>query len=181
MKINFNFQHSIKSIILIEILSIFSLSTQLKTNLRSLTDYSTLTFSEGSITETIEGNGYTISSTTLTITNSGTYILTGSCLECNVEIKKSTTDVILILNSLTLSCSTSAPIVLKKSTSVTIQLEGTSTITDLENIENEEDDNFEGAAIKLKSESSLIIKGSGTLNAIGSSCKNGIKGGLLHQ
>ncbi len=114
MKINLNFQHSIKSIILIEILSIFSLSKQLKTNLRSLTDYPTLTFSEGSITETIEGSGYTISSTTLTITNSGTYILTGSCSECNVEIKKSTTDVILILNSLTLSCSRSALIVLKK-------------------------------------------------------------------
>ncbi len=40
----------------------------------------------------------------------------------------------------------------KKSTSVTIHLEGTSTIIDLENIENEEDDNFEGAAIKLKSD-----------------------------
>ena len=69
MKINFNFQHSIKSIILIEILSIFSLSIQLKTNLHSLTDYPTLTFSEGSITETIQGSGYSISSTTLTITN----------------------------------------------------------------------------------------------------------------
>ena len=178
MKINFKLtKNSIKSIILIEILSIFSLSKQLKTNLRSLTDYPTLTFSEGSITETIEGSGYTISSTTLTITNSGTYILKGSCSECNIDIKKSTTDVTLILNSLILSSSTTAPIVLKKSTSVTIQLEGTSTITDLENIENEENDDFEGAAIKLKSGSNLIIKGSGTLNAIGSSCKNGIKGG----
>ncbi len=175
MKINFKLTKNL--IILIQILSLFSFSKQLKTNLRSLTDYPTLTFSEGSITETIEGNGYTISSTTLTITNSGTYILKGSCSECNIDIKKSTTDVTLILNSLILSSSTTAPIVLKKSTSVTIQLEGTSTITDLENIENEENDDFEGAAIKLKSGSNLIIKGSGTLNAIGSSCKNGIKGG----
>ena len=122
MKINFKLtKNSIKSIILIQILCLFSLSNQLKTNLRSLTDYPTLTFSEGSITETIEGSGYTISSTTLTITNSGTYILNGSCSECNIDIKKSTTDVILILNSLILSSSTTAPIVLKKSTSVTIQ------------------------------------------------------------
>jgi len=170
-------QHSIRTILLIQILSTLSLSTQLKTNLRSLTDYPTLTFSEGTITETIEGSGYSISGTTLTISDSGTYILTGTCSECNVNIKKSITNVILILNSLNLSCSTSAPIVLKKSTSVTIQLLGTSTLTDLENIENEENDDFEGAAIKLKSGSNLIIEGSGTLNAIGSSCKNGIKGG----
>ena len=151
------------------------LTFQLK--LRSISETPTLTFSNELITATVSGEGYKISSTTLTINQSGTYKLTGSCSECNIEVKKSTTDVILILDSLTLSCSTTAPITLKKSTSVTIQLEGISTITDLENINNEStDENFEGAAIKIKGEGNLIIEGTGTLNANGSSCKNGIKG-----
>ncbi len=151
------------------------LTFQLK--LRSISETPTLTFSNELITATVSGEGYKISSTTLTINQSGTYKLTGSCSVCNIEVKKSTTDVILILDSLTLSCSTTAPIALKKSTSVTIQLEGTSTITDLENINNEStDENFEGAAIKIKGEGNLIIEGTGTLNADGSRCKNGIKG-----
>ena len=110
-----------------------------------------------------------------------------------IVVKKDVSDVTLILDNLTLTCSETAPIVVKKSetatTSAIIQLVGTSTITDSENLDNESNtttyttdgttyaDEFEGAAIKVKSGSELTIKGSGTLNAIGTSCKNGIKGG----
>ena len=97
--------------------------------------------------------------------------------------KKRTTGVDLILDNLTLTSSATAPITIKKDgASATIQLVGTSTITDSENPDNETStdttvaDAFEGAAIKVKSSSSLIIEGSGTLNVDGSSCKNGIKG-----
>ncbi len=63
-----------------------------------------------------------------------------------------------------------------------MDIEGTVTLTDSENPDNEnsEDeeiaDAFEGAAIKVKSGSSLEITGNGTLNVDGSACKNGIKG-----
>ena len=142
-----------------------------------------LTFSDGKITETVSGSGYTISFTTLTITSPGTYIVTGSCSEGNIEISKSLSDVVLVLNDLTLSSSKTAPIVVKKSTSATIHLTGTSTVTDKEDPDNETSsdttvaDAFEGAAIKVKSGSTLVFCGDGTLKADGSNCKNAIKGG----
>ncbi|MBQ9610296.1 MAG: carbohydrate-binding domain-containing protein [Lachnospiraceae bacterium] len=142
----------------------------------------TFTFSDSGITTSTTGDGYSIDGTTLTITASGTYKITGSCNEGQVEVNKGVTDVTLILNNLSLTCSTSAPIVIKKECSVTINVEGTNTLTDAENPDNEDStdtdvaDAFEGAAIKVKSNSSLILTGSGTLNVDGSVCKNGIKG-----
>ena len=143
-----------------------------------------LTFSNDGITETSQGDGYTITGTTLEITSAGTYHIKGSCTEGNIEVNKGVTGVILILDNLTLKSSETAPIVIKKQgASATIQLVGTSTITDAENPNNETStdndiaDAFEGAAIKVKSASTLKINGSGTLNIDSSSCKNGIKGG----
>lgn len=156
----------------------------------------TLTFSENGITETVSGSGYKISQTTgtvtgntlntLTINESGIYRVNGSCTNGNIVIKKNVSGVTLILDNLTLDCSDTAPIVIKKSesetTSATIQLVGTSTITDSEDPDNEESinttiaDEFEGAAIKVKSGSELTIKGTGILNIDSSNCKNGIKG-----
>lgn len=143
----------------------------------------TLTFSNASITETISGSGYEISGTSLTITEAGKYRITGSCSEGNIEVSKGVTGVVLVLDNLILKSSTTAPIIIKKEgASATIELVGTSTITNTENPDNETStdteiaDAFEGAAIKVKSASSLRIKGSGTLNVDGSTCKNGIKG-----
>ena len=142
----------------------------------------TFTFSDSGITTSATGDGYSIDGTTLTITAAGTYEITGSCNEGQVVVKKGVTNVTLILNGLSLRCSTSAPIVIKKESSVTIEAEGTNTLTDAENPDNEDStdadvaDAFEGAAIKVKSNSSLILTGSGTLNVDGLSCKNGIKG-----
>ncbi len=138
----------------------------------------TFTFSENKI-EASDGSagGYKIEGTSLTINEAGTYVITGSCPQGSIKVKKETTDVTLVLKDLTLSCSDSAPIVCNKSTGTVIQVEDTVTLADKENI-NEEETNadFEGACIKVKSGASLVISGDGTLNIDGSVCKNGIKG-----
>ena len=145
----------------------------------------TFTFTDSGITaDSSTATGYSIDGTTLTISASGTYGVTGSCSEGSIVIKASTTGVKLVMTDLTLSCSSSAPLLCKKASGVTLWLSGTSTLTDNENPEDEDStdetvaDAFEGAAIKVnKDGASLLIKGSGSLTADGSSCKNGIKAG----
>ena len=141
-----------------------------------------LTFSNSSITETSAGSGYTIDGTTLTITTAGTYRITGSCTEGSVVVSKGLSNVTLILDNLSLSSSTTAPIVVKKSANVNIHLVGTSTLTDNEDPANETSTDttvaeaFEGAAVKVKSGSTVTFCGEGNLNAV-ANAKNGIKGG----
>lgn len=148
----------------------------------SSNETATLTFSESGITETQAGSGYTIDGTALTITAAGTYRITGSCSEGSVVVSKSLSDVTLILDNLTLSSSSTAPVVIKKSSTVIIHLEGTSTLTDNEDPDNETSsdatvaDAFEGAAIKVKSGSTVTLCGEGNLNIV-ANAKNGIKGG----
>ena len=145
----------------------------------------TFTFTDSGITaDSSTATGYSIDGTTLTISASGTYGVTGSCSEGSIVIKASTTGVKLVMADLTLSCSSSAPLLCKKASGVTLWLSGTSTLTDNENPEDEDStdetvaDAFEGAAIKVnKDGASLLIKGSGSLTADGSSCKNSIKAG----
>ncbi|MBQ9277673.1 MAG: carbohydrate-binding domain-containing protein, partial [Lachnospiraceae bacterium] len=177
-----------RSILAAAIAFIFVFSLFSYTGLGVIESYAadnTFTFSDGGITTSATGEGYSIEGTTLTINASGTYEITGSCSEGQVVVKKGVTDVTLVLNGLTLRCSSSAPIVIKKESSVTIDVEGTNTLTDAENPDDENStdadvaDAFEGAAIKVKSNSSLVITGSGTLNVDGSTCKNGIKGASL--
>ncbi len=143
----------------------------------------TLIFIENGITEIVSGEGYTIDGTALTVTSAGTYKITGSCSEGSIKVASSVSNVTLMLDGLTLSSSTTAPIVIKKSCSATIHLDGSSTLTDAENPDDETSSDeavaaaFEGAAIKVKSASSLTFCGDGTLNIEASSVKNGIKGG----
>ena len=130
-----------------------------------------------------EGSGYKISGTDLTINSAGTYVVSGSCLEGTIKIKKGTTGVILVLEDLTLTSSEAAPISVNSGSEVKFVVEGTNTVTDAEDPANEtsEDaeiaDAFDGAAIKVKSGASAVFTGTGTLNVDGSECKNGIKGG----
>ena len=133
----------------------------------------TLSFSDSGITETVAGSGYSVSGTTLSISAAGVYAVTGSCSEGNLVVKKATTGVVLILQDLTLSCSTTAPIACNKTSGVTVFATGTNTITDLETDDTLAD--YEGAAIKVKSGASLTIEGDGTLNVV-NRYKNGVKG-----
>jgi hypothetical protein len=141
-------------------------------------EQATLTFADDSVTETVSGSSYTIDGTSLTITSDGTYRITGDCAEGKVEVSKNLSNVTLILDNLTLANSDTAPIIVKKSSSVLMKLVGTSTITNNEEASKEtsDPDNFEGAAVKVKSGSALTIFGDGTLNAVGNA-KNAIKGG----
>lgn len=144
----------------------------------------TFTFTNSKVTasDTSGGNYKIENDTDLTITASGTYVLTGSCSEGSVTVKKGITGVTLVLKNLSLASSEGAPITInKENTDTTIVISGTNTLTDNENPDDEEStdeavaDAFEGAGIKLKSNGSLLITGDGVLNIKGN-CKNGIKG-----
>ena len=145
-----------------------------------------LTFTNSGITETSAGSGYTIDGTTLTVTTAGTYRIGGSCTEGTIIVSKGLSDVTLILDNLTLASSTTAPIVIKKSAAANIHLVGTSTLTDNEDPDNETSTDttvaeaFEGAAIKVKSGSTVTFCGDGDLNIV-ANAKNGIKGGATAE
>lgn len=137
----------------------------------------TLTFSDESIAETVAGTGYAIDGTTLTINSAGTYVIKGSCSEGSIVVSKGLYGVTLILSDLSLTSSATAPLVIKKSSTVTVQTVGNVTLTDNEDASTEETNaDFEGAAIKVKGSASVTFTGSGTLNTVGNA-KNGIKGG----
>ena len=136
----------------------------------------TLTFSDTAVTETVSGIGYTIDGTTLTISAAGVYKIKGKCSEGSIVVSKSLDNVTLIFDSLSLTSAQTAPVVVKKGSNVTIHLDGTSTLTDNEDASTEDtNEDFEGAAIKVKSGSNVTFCGGGTLNVYGNA-KNGIKG-----
>ena len=116
------------------------------------------------------------------ITESGTYIVTGSCADGNITVKKGTTGVVLVLKDLNLASSTGAAVSLNKESEVKLIVSGTVTLTDNEDPADEESadadvaDAYDGAALKVKANGSAYITGSGTLNIVGNA-KNGIKGG----
>ena len=145
----------------------------------SLPESSTLvTFSDSKASVSGSAGGVTVEGTAVSITASGVYTITGSCSEGSITVKKGVTDVTLILEDLDLACSTTSPISLNKSTSTVIFVTGTVTLTDNEDEANDtgaSNSTFEGAVIKVKTGSSAVICGDGTLNAVGN-CKNGIKG-----
>lgn len=145
-----------------------------------------LMFSDSAISETTAGDGYTIDGTALTITATGTYRICGSCSDGSIIVNKSLNNVTLILDNLTLASSSTAPVVIKKSSTVNIHLEGTTTLTDNEDPENENSSDvavseaFEGAVVKVKSGSRVTFCGDGSLNVV-ANAKNGIKGGATAE
>ena len=129
------------------------ISVQTGTDTETISYNAELSFGDDSITETASGSGYSTDGTALTITANGVYHVSGSCSEGNIEIAKGLDEVTLVLDDLTLSSSSTAPIVVKKGTAATLHIEGTVTLTDDEDPDNEtsEDttvaDAFEGASI----------------------------------
>lgn len=139
----------------------------------------TLTFSDSGIDG--EADGVKIDGTALTISKSGTYILTGSCSDGSVKVKKGTENVKILLSGLSLSNSKTAPIVCGKSSEVTIEVADSTenTLSDTaENNDTESSSNTdaENAVIKCKDGSQVVLCGSGSLT-INANGKNGIKSG----
>lgn len=150
-------------------------------------DYATggetaLRFSNSGITvQEGDYDGYKIDGTELTINAAGTYVLSGSCADGSVTVKKGTTGVVLVLDGLTLTCGDSAAIACNKSTEVTIvAADGTvNALADTEQNNDEtypDNDSAENAVIKCKDGSQVTLCGSGTLNVTANG-KNGVKSG----
>ena len=124
-------------------------------------------------------SGLSIDGTSLTITAAGTYLLSGSCEDGSVKVQKGTTGVVLMLDGLTLSSQTTAPLICAKSTEVTIEAAaGTiNMLSDTEaNNDGSEDSNTENAVIKCKDGSQVVLCGTGEL-ILQANGKNGIKSG----
>lgn len=147
-----------------------------------LTGATRLTFSDGGITAADgSSTAYQINGTTLTIDGAGTYVLSGTCADGSVTVKKGTTGVTLVLDGLTLTGKATAPITCSKSTAVTIMAaDGTvNTLADTEQNNDEthpENEAAENAVIKGKDGSQVTLCGTGTLK-IEANGKNGIKSG----
>ncbi len=110
----------------------------------------------------------------VTINSAGTYIITGTCSDGNIKVKKGTTGVVLVLKDLDLTSTVGATLSVNKGAEAKIVIEGTVKLTDAESLADEDTDDFDGAVIKAKAGSSTVLTGSGTLYVNGS-CKNGIK------
>ena len=116
------------------------------------------------------------------ITESGTYVVTGSSSDGNITVKKATTGVVLVLENLDLTSTTGATVSINKEAEVQVIISGSVTLTDGENPEDENSsdaevaDAFDGAALKIKADSQVYVTGDGTLT-INGSAKNGIKAG----
>ena len=147
---------------------------------QSAAEGTAVVFSESGITAADE-SGLSIDGTTLTIEQVGTYVLSGTCSDGSVKVKKGVTGVTLVLSGLDLTSSTTAPITCGKSSGVTIlAAEGTeNALTDAaaNNGDNYPDNaDAENAVIKCKDGSQVTIGGTGTLTVTANG-KNGIKSG----
>lgn len=143
----------------------------------STADAVKLTFSDAAVSGS--GAGVEIDGTHVSISKAGTYVLSGSCADGSVTVKKGTTGVTLVLEDLSLTASDRGAIACNKGTQVTIQVNGTCALADGEqnNDENYPDNqNAENAVIKCKDGSQVVLCGTGSLTVTAKG-KNGIKSG----
>lgn len=140
------------------------------------------TFTDSAITaKDGDYTGYDIDGTALTIEAAGTYIVSGSCQNGSITVKKGVTGVTLVLSGLTLTADGTAAIACNKSSGVTIVAQdGTTNIlsdTETNNGDSYPDNtNAENAVIKCKDGSQVTLCGSGSLT-VNANGKNGIKSG----
>ena len=153
-------------------------------------DATRFVFSDDAI-EATEGayDGYKVEGTALSIKDGGTYVVSGSCRNGTIVVKKGVTGVVLVLDGLTLSASATAPITCNKASGVTI-VAAEGSVNYLEDDEYNNDDvytdeelypDIENAVIKCKDGSNVTIGGTGTI-CVTAHGKNGVKGGYdLYQ
>lgn len=137
-----------------------------------------IVFTDNGITASAAG-GVEIDGTTLKITAAGTYVLSGSCTNGSIKVEKGITGVRLVLNGLTLTSESTAPIICGKSTEVTIEAAAGTENNLADTAQNNDEtgnEDAENAVIKCKDGSKVLLCGTGTLN-IQANGKNGIKSG----
>ena len=128
---------------------------------------------------------YQIKGTALTIQGAGTYLVSGSCSDGSITIKKGTTGVTLILSGLDLTSQTTAPIACNKSTGVTL-VAAAGTVNTLADTSANNDEtcpdnaDAENAVLKCKDGSQVLLCGTGELTIL-SNGKNGIKSGATTE
>jgi hypothetical protein len=114
----------------------------------------------------ISGGGVKADENTITITQSGTYTVSGTLSDGQILIDgDKTTQVTLILSGIDLSYSQGAPIYVKKADAVNIVLQGDNTVTDTENYVFETGEDEPDSAIYSKAD--LIFSGDGSLTVNG--------------
>ena len=126
-------------------------------------------------------DGDSAEGTQLTISAPGTYIVSGSCKNGSIKVKKNIQDVTIVLNGLTLKSEDGAAVCVGKSSHVTLTAAaGTkNTLSDTEKNNSDnytENENAENAVIKCKDGAQLTVNGDGEI-IINASGKNGIKTG----
>ncbi|MFZ2572462.1 MAG: carbohydrate-binding domain-containing protein, partial [Trichococcus flocculiformis] len=150
-----------------------------ESNLMSDSSYSesnstAITFSDQTIT--VAGSGAAADGSILTITQPGTYILSGTLSEGQVRVETvDEADVQIVLDGATITNSTGAAIYVKSANSATITLaEGTTnTLSDGETYTFEDSEDEPDATLFSKSD--LILNGTGTL-VIDANYAHAIKG-----
>ena len=171
--------------LLLTCLLLFSLSAAAFAAQTDVLDATRFVFSDDGIAVT-EGSytGYKVKGTALSITDAGTYVVSGSCSNGAIVVKKNVTGVTLVLDGLTLSASATAPITCNKGSGVTI-VAAAGSVNDLSDDQYNNDDvytdetlypDIENAVIKCKDGSNVTICGTGTIN-VNAYGKNGVKGG----
>ncbi|MBP1043342.1 carbohydrate-binding domain-containing protein [Vagococcus sp. BWB3-3] len=117
---------------------------------------------------TVEGEGVTVKDGSLTITQAGTYAVSGELKEGQLKVaaNKETDDVRIILNGATISNSTTAPIEIETADKVIITLaKGTTNVlTDNRKVKGDSDDTEPDAALFSKAD--LTLNGQGSLEVV---------------
>lgn len=131
-----------------------------------------ITFADGSAA--IDGEGVTSEGETVTISQAGTYILSGTATNGRIIVSADkTAEIKLIFNGVDITCADNAPLLVSKAKKVYIVLEdGTENVlTDSASYSlGEDDSNTDGAVF---SKADLTINGSGTLT-VNANYKHGI-------
>ena len=131
-----------------------------------------ITFADGSAA--IDGEGATSEGETVTISQTGTYILSGTATNGRIIVSADkTAEIKLIFNGVDITCADNAPLLVSKAKKVYIVLEdGTENVlTDSASYSLGEDDSNTDGAIFSKAD--LTINGSGTLT-VNANYKHGI-------
>lgn len=131
-----------------------------------------ITFSDGSAT--ISGEGATAEGETVTISQAGTYILSGTANNGRIIVSADkTAEIKLIFNGVDITCADNAPLLVSKAKKVYIVLEDDTenVFTDSASYSLGEDDRNTDGAILSKAD--LTINGSGTLT-VNANYKHGI-------